>query len=138
LFNVAIAGTVVAYAEGFAYGEGRLPNEDPTLVVRSITTGRVVHRARLHVVHDNGGALTAAALISILLKPSGTVAWIQVDGHGTLNNPTPPPEFDLFAIDTNGFHTLATGLSEPPKEARIVGSRLTWTASGTPHSSRLN
>lgn len=142
-----IAGTAVAYAERRSGEHNPPPNSGSPqggwssldLVVRSITSGKVLHKVPLGVVRESGGAFAGAEPVSILLKPNGTVAWIQLDGYGSLEgNPVPPTGFDLFAVDTRGFHTFAVSLPAPPKETKLVGNRLTWTVSGTPHSARLN
>jgi hypothetical protein len=105
--------------------------------VRSLVTGRALHKAVLEVAVHRARIVELASARQILLKPNGSVAWVQEDGYGG-HNLTEPPAYGIYAIDTHGFHALASALSAPPQAVRLRGSRVTWLQGGARLSATID
>jgi hypothetical protein len=132
----ALAGTVVAYVESRLESSGRPPDR---IVVRSIVTGRVLHVVSLDVATREATFLEEARTIDIAVEGNGAVAWIQEDSfarHG--GGLSPPTVYDLFAIDSHGFHALSIDLPAAPRSLKLEDGVVVWTQEGTPHSATLN
>lgn len=117
----ALAGDVVAYQEG------RL-GDVTTIVVRSIATDRVLHDVTPQVEFSRGVFIEGARALRILVKSDGAFAWIQEESFGRHDGgASPPPAYDVYAVDRHGFRPLSTDLPAPPLMMKLVGSTLSWT-----------
>lgn len=131
----ALAGTVVAYIESRFEPGGRAPER---IIARSIPTGQVLHSGWLSVAVVQRTMLEEARAVRVTVKANGTVAWIQQDGYGRHGGGTPPPTvYDVFAVDTHGFHSLRTELPSKPYSLYFRHGMLTWKQAGTPQSAPL-
>jgi hypothetical protein len=133
----ALAGTVVAYAESRSEPTGgRWPER---IVTRSIATGRVLHDFSLHVATQQQTMLEEARALPIAVNGTGAVAWIQEDWFARHDGATPPPVvYDVFAIDSDGSHSLRTDLSIEPESLKIRGRVFSWTQEGRLQSAALD
>ncbi len=114
----ALAGGVVAYTEARV-------GQVHTVVVRSMSTGRVLHDVSLYVATPQGTMVEQAHVLHIAVNGEGAVAWIQEDGFGRHDDATPPPTvYDVFAIDSDRFHSLRTDLPARPGSLKLTGDAL--------------
>lgn len=128
--EVALKGTVVAYAESL--------HSESTIVVRSIASGLILHKAALRVAIPQRTLVELALPIRIAVKANGAVAWIQEDWfarHG--GAVAPPPAFGIYAIDSDGPRTLRADLPSQPRSLKLVGSTLSWLQGRALESSEL-
>jgi hypothetical protein len=123
-----LSGTAAAYVETRCEPSSCGPEQ---IVVRSVSTGRILHDAPLEVATGQDTEVQFAVVLRIVLKADGAVAWVQQDVYGVHDGgPGPPTVFDVFAIDRNGFHSLRTGLPAKPGSLKVLGSALSWTQEG--------
>lgn len=128
----ALAGTVVAYCDWN-------DENNEQIVVRSIATGQVLHQFSLHVEVQRLTLLERAEARGLFVAPDGAVAWLQEDSFGRHDGGTPPPPgWDVYAVDSTGFHALSTNLPTEPQAIKLVGSVLTWRVVHTPESAVLH
>jgi hypothetical protein len=134
--NQILAGTTVAYlASPVEPGY----TQEQAIVVRSIATGRELHRVTIYVRTVHRTMLEWATVLQFLVKPNGAIAWIQEDSfarHG--GAPAPPRAYSVFAVDSDGFHTLTPELPTLPRALTLTGSTLSWTNEATQESAVLN
>jgi hypothetical protein len=132
----ALAGTVVAYTELRLEPSGRQPEH---VVVRNLVTGRAMHDVSLHVATVQRTMLEEARAVRVAVNGEGAVAWIQEDQFGRHDGGTPPPTvYDVFAIDSDGFHSLRTDLPARPGSLKLTSDTLSWRQSATPESAVLD
>jgi hypothetical protein len=126
-----LGGTVVAYCvQQAAEGE--------RIIVRSIRTGRVLHKFWLSVDPVRATENEWAEALRIFVTSYGAVAWLQEDSFGTHDgNQAPPREYDVYEVDSTGFHALSTALLVEPQAMKLVGNALTWRQETTPESAVL-
>ena len=131
-----LAGSTVAYlASPVELGY----TQEQAVVVRSIATGRVLHRVTIHVRTIHRTMLEWATALQIVVTPGGAIAWIQEDSfarHG--GAPAPPRAYSVFAVDRDGFRVLTPELPTLPRALTLTGSVLSWTNEATQESSVLN
>ena len=124
-----LTGTVVAYVESRQLWQGsELP---PQVIARSMASGKLLHAASLRVAVPRMTMLEWASPIQLAVAADGALAWIQEDAfarHG--GSLAPPTEFDVYAIDSNGPHTLSADLASRPGSLEFVGKTLSWTQDG--------
>jgi len=118
-----LAGTMVAYEEILAgempEGEGRA---SWLVLVRDLRTGRWVHRAFTGVARqsrDKG----FGPLVALVLKSSGSVAWIAENGDASGFEPL---AYEVHALDRHGDRLLASGTDIAPHSLTLKGSALGW------------
>jgi hypothetical protein len=119
-----LAGTIVAYYDTFTGGYGS-PGWDH-LIVRGLPTGRVLHHLpsgppppRFPEPFGNG----FGPVVAIVLKPDGSVAWINAIYH--------PTEYAVHVADRHGVRDLtAYEPSIAPSSLRSHGSTVSWQDHG--------
>ena len=121
----ALAGTMVAYQEAsdFIRGEELLSGGD-LVVVRSLQTGRIVHRAPTgSPLVARKGFVGVGAVTAIVVDNAGSVGWI------VLNRERSRPSsryYEVHSIDRWGRHLLASGPSIRQNSLRLHGRVLSW------------
>jgi hypothetical protein len=132
-----MTGTVVAYVESRQLWQGgELP---PQIVARSIASGKLLHAASLSVAVSRETMLEWALPLQLAVAANGAVAWVQEDSfarHG--GAVAPPTEFDVYAIDGDGAHTLSADLPSRPGSFEVVGKTFSWTQEGVHRSALLD
>ncbi len=132
----ALAGTVVAYVESRMELSGRQPER---VVVRSVSTGRVLHDVSLAVATVQQTMVEEPRALGVVADGKGAVAWSQEDWYARHDGATPPPVAnDVYAEDSEGFHALRIGLTAKPGSLKFSGSVLSWTQQGSPQAAQLN
>jgi hypothetical protein len=122
---------VVAYTELSA----RPPE---VVVVRSIRTGRILHRFPLHSDTPHNAPIEDVDATEIRVTPRGTVAWRQTERWGTPGDePVSSTAFGVYAIEATGLRTLASGLKLVPGDLGLAGNTLSWEQEGTRESATL-
>jgi hypothetical protein len=120
----------------FAYCESH--RESATIIVRSVTTGRVLHDFGLRVEVPRSTMLEWAEPLRLFVAPDGAVAWLQKDSFGNHDaGPPPPPGYDVYSVDSTGFHALSVNLPVEPRGMQLVGSDLTWIVGNESQSAHL-
>ncbi len=131
-----LVGTVVAYVAspvelGYEQREG--------IVVRSLATGRALHRVTINVRIVHRTILEEAKVLQIVAKPDGAVAWIQEDSYARHGGGTPPPTaYSIFTVDRDGFRALTPALPVVPRSFTLSESTLSWTNEATRESAVLD
>jgi hypothetical protein len=131
-------GTMAAYAAG----SGGPAGASWLVVVRDLSSGKVVHRVPSGTpAHpepprtSNGlpvGYVGIGPVESLVLKDDGALAWIAQDdfvGHAS---------YQVHALDKTGGRVLAEGPEVEPHSLALAGSTLYWTQDGKPMSTTLN
>jgi hypothetical protein len=127
----ALAGTVVAYAESAVYGTGEHEAPQYLMVVRDLSTGRMLHKVNTgrfvkpEVVPFSVGPTTA-----LVVKSDGAVAWIVETGFPTI--------YQVYAIDKTGSRLLASGADIVPYSLALAANTLYWTQGGEPATASLD
>jgi len=125
----ALAGTMVAYQEAgdFLRGEDLLGSTG-FVVVRSLRTGKIVHRAPTGSPPvPRKGFVGVGAVTTIVVGETGSVGWI------VLNRERSKPGsryYEVHSIDRGGRRLLASGLSIQPNSLRLRGRVLSWKEAG--------
>jgi hypothetical protein len=127
--TLGLAGSVVAYDE-FRNEASR--QEVHFMSVRSVRTGRMLHRFRLGTNED---------VQEIVLTPTAATAWVEFNrepgcysfGHsGSRCYGT----FSIYAVGRSGFRVLALNLATEPTLS-LAGDRLTWATGDERSSTKL-
>jgi hypothetical protein len=121
--DLTLAGTTVACVTG--------DPQEPTIAVRSIATGRLLHRATVHLVPTTkfeNVIRVEPEVRRLIVKPDGSVAWVQRDMYARWGGSDAPPYlYSVFAIDRDGFRALTPVLTSEPRSLMLAGSALSWT-----------
>jgi hypothetical protein len=124
---VALAGTLVAYGSqtcGVDTGAG-------ALLVRRLSDGGQLHR--LAAVSAPAGPESYRSVVSVVLRPNGSVAWIgsadSVISHRT--------RFEVHALSGGAERRLDQGTRIEAHSLRLHGSRLMWSDDGQARSATL-
>jgi hypothetical protein len=151
-----LGGTYVAYEE--VAGEdmyGEPGHFEWIVVVRSLRTGRVLHRVPTGTpLKPRPGYIGVGNVVALVVRSDGSVAWIADDyertvGTGTLSV---TPYFDVEAVDQSGSRLLASGINIDPSslalpiggndigqhDESIAGKTVYWTQGGEPFSASLD
>jgi hypothetical protein len=162
--HVTLVGEFVAYEEADV-GGSRYPGIEPNVgewyvIVRSLQTGRIVHKAPTGTPLAPKPPRYAGVgnIVALVLKNDGSVAWIAEDYGRSMAGPPVGPEetrlsyFDVYACDKSGTRLLASGTNIDPTSLAlstgakgvsghalfIAGSTLYWTQGGKSESAALD
>lgn len=153
--HVTLAGSVVAYEEGFiAEGQPSEPSISELRVgVRDLRNGRLLHDV------PTGAPLIAepryvgvGPVVALVLESDGSVAWIAEDDERTKSDGIGSSYFDVYAADKTGTRLVASGVDIDPSSLAIsvgatnvgapsrsiVGNTLYWTEAGKAVSALLD
>jgi hypothetical protein len=126
-----LAGTVVAYAEAAVYGSGKEEAPRYFMVVRDLSTGRVLHKVITgRFVEPGPTPFGIGSDTAIVVKSDGAVAWIVETGV--------PAAYRVYAIDKTGSRLLASSAEIVPYSLALAGSTVYWTQGSQPFSASLN
>ncbi len=126
-----LAGTVVAYAEAAVYGNGKEEAPRYFMVVRDLSTGRVLHKVTTGVfVKPETVPVSIGSVTAIVVRSDGAVAWIIETGF--------PAIYQVYAIDKSGRRVLASSADIIPYSLALAENMLYWTQGSRPFSASLN
>jgi hypothetical protein len=126
---IALAGVAVAY--GYTvYGVDTLSTE---VVVRSLRTGRELHRAP--ATTRPVGPEFFQAVAAIVVKPDGAVAWIGEAGSVISGRAR---QVEVDRADHRGVAMIDSGGGIDNRSLRLRGSTVTWRDHGRTRSARLD
>jgi hypothetical protein len=131
----ALGGDVAAYAEQRWEPDGK---QQYRIMVRSIATGRVLHAAPIEATPHLQVLLEGSRVRAVAVTANSNVAWVQENSYGRMSGPSPPNLYDVYAIDSLGFHPVRTELSVEPRSLRLMGHTLTWRVGAITESAMLN
>jgi hypothetical protein len=124
---VAVAGRLAGYAvercgvdTGTTLVEVRRLSDDRQLFTRAASSLSL-------------GPESYDSVSSIVVAPSGEVAWIAVASSLATHR----QGSQVLEADRSGRRVLETGASIQANSLRLHGSRLTWSAGGVKHSAKL-
>ncbi len=96
-----LAGTIVAYAESAVYGSGKEKAPRYFMVVRDLSTGRILYRVNTgRFVKPEATPVSVGSATALVVKSDGAVAWIIETGV--------PTTYQVYAIDKAGRRLLAS------------------------------
>jgi hypothetical protein len=126
-----LAGTVVAYTESAVYGSGKEEAPRFLMVVRDLSTGRILHRVETgRFVKPEATPVSVGLTTALVVKSDGAVAWIVETGIPTI--------YQVYAIDKTGRRLLASSTGIVPYSLALAGNTVYWTQGGQPFSAPLN
>ena len=130
-----LGGSFVAYEYSLFGPEFK----ESLVVVRSLVTGRIVHRVPSGP-SELPKRVGAGPVTALIVKGDGAVAWI-VESHreepSVANHFVGSSEYTVFALDKTGTRQLAVGENIDPRSLGLVGGTLYWTQGGEPGSAVL-
>jgi hypothetical protein len=153
--HVVLSGATVAYEwESFAGTQAEAgPQFDLWfVVVRDIRSDRLLRRVPTgDLLQPEHGSAGVGAVESMVLEPSGSVAWIATDNERSSQLPEQfvckpfetcgyrdrPQYFDLYASDSSGTRLLASGTKIAPSSLTLAGHTMHWTQAGKRMSAAL-
>jgi hypothetical protein len=120
LVNVVTAGPFLAYVDDDGF------HVDFHIYSVDLSNGRFAHG--IHVQASPG------AIGDLVLKPNGSIAWIQSD----LESRNDHPKVTLRIADTRGVRVPRNGQAPTWGTLRLHGSKLTWKKGRRHFSTRLH
>ncbi len=144
--TVALAGTIVAYAE--SYGEDG--KYEPCycgnwhVVVRNLRTGHIIHRrvtggtklaptSKPYETPEPGDYVGVGPAVDIDVRPNGSVAWIAKNfGYDGMQ-----AGYEVHVVDSHGGRILAHSPHIAPHSLKITGNKIQWGEDGVTMSSRF-
>jgi hypothetical protein len=125
-----LAGAIVAYTESAVYGSGKEEAPRYLMVVRDLSTGRILHRVITgRFVKPEATPVSVGLVTSLVVKSDGATAWIVETGV--------PATYQTYAIDKTGRRMLASSAAIVPYSLALAGSTLYWTQGDQPFSASL-
>jgi hypothetical protein len=126
-----LAGTIVAYAESAVYGSSKEKAPRYFMVVRDLSTGRILHRVITgRLVKPEATPVSIGSATAIAVKSDGAVAWIVETGV--------PATYQVYAIDKTGSRLLASSAEIVPYSLALAGNTVYWTQGGQSTSAALD
>jgi hypothetical protein len=144
--HVVLARETVAY-ESFSTAPHNIEGTEAAVreyvITRNLSSGHVVHRV------PTGAALEESAqhrgvgsVVSIVVKPDGSAAWIAEDGGRTVRAEKELGRrvtyYDVYEVDASGEHELASGREIAPRSLTCTGGIVHWRSGGRPHAAILD
>ena len=129
VFNVALAGPYVAYS----VSDCVLSCFDD-VVLRDLRDGSRLPVGPVVVVpHRDGSLVDGESVVDLVVRQSGTVAWIVAECC-----PDRRWRYQVVAEDSTGRRMLSDDPLIRPRSLTLTGSTLNWTEGQTPRSAPLN
>ncbi len=125
-----LASPIVAYEEIYRGGLYSKRAEE-WVVVRSLRTGRILHRVPTGISEGTGSENAGAgSLTTMVVKGDGAVAWIVENGARN---------YEVHALNKTGSpRLLASGTNIAPSSLALAGSTLYWIQGGQAFSALLH
>jgi hypothetical protein len=143
--HMVLARETVAY-ESFSTEPSNIERTEAVVreyvVTRNLSSGHVVHRVPTGVaLEESAQRKGVGSVVSIVVKPDGSAAWIAQDGGRTAQAEKELGRrvtfYDVYEVDASGEHELAFGTEIAPHSLTRTGSIVHWRAAGKTYSAEL-
>jgi hypothetical protein len=143
--HMVLARETVAY-ESFSTASYNIERTEGIVrdyvVTRNLSSGRVVHRVPTGAaLEESAQHIGVGSVVSIVVKPDGSAAWIAADGGRTVQAEKELGRrvtyYDVYEVDASGEHELASGTEIAPQSLTCTGSIVHWRAGGMTHAAIL-
>lgn len=143
--HMILARDTVAY-ESFSTEPANLERTEAILrdyvITRNLFSGRIVHRVPTGAVLEDSAQHTGVGpVVSIVVKPDGSAAWIAEDGDRSVRAARELGRrvtyYDVYEVDASGEHELASGTEIAPHSLKRSGAIVHWRAAGRTYSAEL-
>ena len=108
------------------------------MVVRSLGTGRVVHRANSNI---QGAFGNGALADKVVLKRNGSIAWTypNITGEESGDPSEPPRRYEVHAIGTSNRRAVLSRNANPESlRLDAGGTTISWTEGGLTRTAPFN
>jgi hypothetical protein len=143
--HMVLTREAVAY-ESFSTEPSNIERTEATVsdyvVTRNLSSGHVVHRVPTGAaLEESAQRVGVGPVVSIVVKPDGSAAWIAEDGGRTVQAKKELGRrvayYDVYEVDANGEHELDSGTEIAPHSLVRTGNIVHWLAAGKRYSAEL-